>query len=393
MNKQKDNAGIVPTIIFLTLFFLTACTTDIAPVATNSPTVAPVEMPESNWDTLELIAQAEQLSAPSFVHVAEERLFAWTGSQGTEARHFSRGIEGNTQIMALSAYFPQEQQLFPIDRGALMLWLDRTDTDFDLRLQVATFSDTGVALVGPVTVSTQRTRHYSAIALDDRQIRIVWSGGLGEVTNLYLHQVDHFGRPVSGDLLRIDADYPALIQDNSGASHLFWLEDNGRNVYQAEFDEVGDPSLINIERISSANISGTDTINHFSIGFDGVGTYLFWNIRRIDDTQAVLMSYGELDSNNFSVASPLQTNTGQAIQWLNPAQAIQNPLPIVANSDDDLLLLWMEDGLMIETEQIVESGRLIGLPNIHTTEDELAVTWAQITSNGYANLFYSSRSR
>ena len=105
------------------------------------------------------------------------------------------------------------------------------------------------------------------------------------------------------------------------------------------------------------------------------------------------MSYAQLGTNDFSTASALQTDNGQAIQWLNPAQATQNPLPIVANSGDDLLLLWMQDGVILETEQIVESGRLIGLPNILITENTIAVSWAQVTAYAYANLFYSSRRR
>ena len=378
----------------LMLLLLNACTPQAPATATppvTVPTLISADIPETEWDTIELIAQAEQLSAPSFVNIGEETVFSWTGSQGTEARHFSRNVDGNTQIMALSAYFPQQQQLFPIDRGALMVWLDRTDADFDLRLQVGTFSDTGVALVGPVAISNQRTRNYSAIELDERQIRLVWSGGLGEVTNLYLHQVDHFGRPVSGDLLRIDADYPALLRDNLGAIHLFWLEDNGRSAYHAQFDEIGDPALTNIRRITGANISGTDTITHFNVGFDGTQAYLFWNIRRINDSQLVLMSHGQLADERFSLPVPLFTSENQAVQWLNPAQAIQNPLPVVANSGNDLLLLLMQDGAVTETEFIAESGELIGLPNIMVSDAYLAVSWAQPTSFGYANLFYSSR--
>lgn len=393
-----DNAGIVPTIILSSLIFfiLSACTTQAPATATEPatiPTLVSVDIPETNWDGIELIAQAEQLSAPSFLLMNNETLFSWTGSQGSEARHFSRGVAGNTQIMALSAYFPQQQQLFPIDRGALMVWLDRTDEDFDLRLQVGTFSDSGVALVGPVALSNQRTRNYSAITLDVRQVRIVWSGGLGEITNLYLHQVDHFGRPVSGDLLRIDADYPALLRDTDDNIHLFWLEDNGRSAYHAQFDEIGDPSLINIQRIASANISGTDTITNFDVGFDGQQAYIFWNIRRINDSQLVLMSQGQLTDERFSAPLPLLTDEGQAIQWINPAQEIQSPLPLIANSEDDLLILWMQNGNLLETEFIVESGALIGLPSIATSEDSLAVSWAQVTPFGYANLFFSSRSR
>ena len=242
-------------------------------------------------------------------------------------------------------------------------------------------------MVGSVSVSDQRTRHYDAIAIDDEQIRIVWSGGLGEVTNLYLHHIDHAARPISGGTVRIDADYPAMIRDNDGIVHLFWLENNGRDAYHARFDDSAPPVLIDIQRVASSTIAGTDEISDFSAAFDGTHVYLFWNIRRTDDSRVVLMSSGQLSDDRFSTPEIIQTETGETIQWLSPVRDSQNPLPVVANQGDNLLLLWMQDGVLHDSEWIVGSGTLIGLPYIATTNTGVRVSWSQITDNGYANLF------
>lgn len=376
---------IVPFFLIL-IVILTACTTD-SPATTHTP-ASPVELPQSARGTIELIAQAEHLSAPIFTETRNGTLYVWAGSEDGEARHFSRGVNGDSQIVALSADFPLQQELFAGEHGALMLWLDRTDTSIDLRLQAGTLNEGGIAVVGSVTVSDQRTRNYDAIAIDDEQIRIVWSGGLGEVTNLYLHHIDREARPISGDTLRINADYPAMIQDNEGIVHLFWLENNGRDAYHARFDDSATPVLLDIRRVASADVAGTDELSNFSAAFDGMTVYLFWNIRRNDDTRLVLMSSGQLTDERFNSPEALLTETGEAIQWLNPAQETQNPLPIVANQGENLLLLWMRDGELQESEWIVESGHLIGLPYIAETDSGLGLSWSQATGNGYANLLF-----
>lgn len=394
MNKS-DNQFIYRIMLILILWMVSACSfAQTEPTQPSSiPTLASVDIPETDWGTVELIAQAEHIPAPVFLESLNGTIFAWTGAQDGEARHFSRGYQGNSQIMALAAHFPQQQQLFPIDHGALMLWLDRTSTSLDSRLQVGTFSEQGIAIVGAVTVSDHGTRNYDAIALEDRQIRIVWSGGLGEVTNLYLHTVDHGGRPLGGEQIRIDADYPALIQDNNGIVHLFWLENNGRAAYHAQFEETATPQIINSRRIASNNLAGTDAIDNFTVGFDGTYAYLLWNIRRINGERRVLISTGQLADERFSTPIPLLTSDELPVQWATALSDIQNPLPIVVNQGDDLSLLWMQEGILQETEWITSSGQLIGAGYIGSDRNNLSVSWSAPTLNGYANLFYVSRRR
>ncbi|MEO1643651.1 MAG: hypothetical protein AAFR67_00585, partial [Chloroflexota bacterium] len=104
------------------------------------PTLPPVEIPpvlSDGWNTPQLIGQAEQREAPQVALLANEHsVFTWTGAFGTEARHFSRGEDGNVQVMALRAYYPLQQRLFTTDDNILLFWLDRTPENFDLRVQV-----------------------------------------------------------------------------------------------------------------------------------------------------------------------------------------------------------------------------------------------------------------
>ena len=394
--RCKSVVYYAPTMILL-LSILSACNlingdSDSSDVQEHA-TQAEVELPESEWGTVELLGQAEHRTAPVFIDTGLNTIFTWTGSQDNLARHFSRGIQGDSHILDLIAFFPQEQALFPINRGALMLWLDRTNESSDLRLQATTISFDGTRMDGVSPVTTRRTRNYTAIALNQRQLRVVSSGGQGEVTNLYLHHVDDLARPVGDELLVIDADYPALIRDNDDTVHLFWLSNNGRDAYHARFDEIGDPVPVDIQQIARHNVSVTDAAIDFSAGFDGSHVYLLWTIRHIDDTQEVWMSSGLLGDEQFSTPARLMNNRDDTIQWIAPAGETQNPLPVVANSGENLLLLWLQNGTVGEREFMTRGGRLTGVPHIVITEEHITVSWSQPTENGYANLFSLSYSR
>lgn len=383
-------------VLISLLMSLTACgtsTPDATPNASN-PTSEPITLPESAWGTVELIGQAPQLNAPAFAYTATDRIVSWTGLQPNNLiTHYAIGITDERHQLGLPTFYPQQQTLFATNQGALKVWLDRNASESGLRLHASTLDFDGTLQTGIIAVNTQRTRNYDVIQVDTREFRIVASAGLGEITNLYVHQIDDNGRPTGENLLQIDGDHPALLRDNQGQIHLFWLNDNGRNIFQAQFDEVGAPTLINVRRIARTNIDVTDAIIDFSVGYDGSTAYLLWTIRQIDDTRLVLMSNGQLTDERFSTPQRLQTSSGEAVQWATPTQQFQRPLPIVINHEQTLSLMWMDDGRITETEFIAESGRLIGLPQIDTRADRIGVSWAQPTIEGRANLLFVERSR
>ena len=57
--------------------------------------------------------------------------------------------------------------------------------------------------------------------------------------------------------LRIDADFPALLVDESGLV-LFWLEDNGQRAYSAR---LGDNALREIHHIGRVNIGSEEAVD------------------------------------------------------------------------------------------------------------------------------------
>lgn len=379
------------------MIVLVACGTSTPDAPTSIPTpilqtLVPVDLPVSTWGEVELINQAEQTDAPIFTFTSVDRITTWAGAQNGQVTHFTEGITDTQHQLDLPTFFPQQQYLLPTAQGALKLWLDRNNSDFNLRIQASTLAFDGTLETGIIPVNNQRTRNYSVIALNQREFRIVWSGGLGDITNLYLHQIDDSGRPVGGDLLQIDGDHPAMVHDNDGIIHLFWLSNNGRDAFHATFDEIGAPSLINIRRIASHNLEVTDAVTHFNVAFDGTHAHLFWTVRQIDDTQHVWMSSGQLQDDRFQAPSILNVDE-TAIQWINSTSTTQNPLPIVANANDALYVLWFADGNLQSSELISNSGRLIGVPYIDTNETRIGVSWAQATTDGFANLFYVERSR
>ncbi|MEL7435285.1 MAG: hypothetical protein AAFN11_15160, partial [Chloroflexota bacterium] len=292
---------------------------------------------------------------------------------------------------ALRAYYPLQQRLFTTDDNILLFWLDRTAEDFDLRVQVGGFNRGGIAELGPVVLSDQPTRNYSVVPTDDNLFRVVWSGGLGQTTNLYLNQVDAFGRPFGGGRLRIGGDYPALLRAIDGTVHLFWLEDNGRDAYSATFNESNDPVLTDIQRVVTANISGTDIIEHFSLAYDGETVTLIWHVRRVNNTRLVITSSASLanasDASAYTAPEPLRLPDDTVVQWLTPTNSPESNLPVAVHDGRTLSFAQMTDGQLTHIEQLVETGSLIGAPAIASSPRTLALSWAQPSGAGYANLF------
>jgi hypothetical protein len=346
------------------------------------PTLEPLPLPVSLWGELELVSQAEQLAAPAFIPLDTGLFFAWTGSQEGEARLFSRGLNGRTQIMALKAYHPIQQRLFAGADTVLMLWLDRVLNTVDMRLQAALLSENGIAEVGVLTISDLPTRRYSSLMTAADVVTIVYSGSLGQVSNLYLQRIDTFARPFSQERLRIDADYPALIAQAENTL-LFWLENNGEAAY---FGTLRETELIDTRRLVRATIGSQEAVEDFLVGFDGTYIYLFWQIRAWDASRHILMSAGT-PTGEFS--SPIQLDAA----WAIPAEtATVTGLPVALNIGNQLGIAYFSGGAMGEFQPIVESGALLGAPTISLLLDgRLGLAWSQPTNRGFANLLYTEQ--
>lgn len=413
----KSNAASPRNLLFFIFvilgMILSACS-NVSPetaVATpgSLPTLEPVNLPNSAWGNVQLVAQAETLEAPAFLSLPDgSMVFSWTGAQENEARLYSRGVMGNGQIMAFKAYFPFEQDLINYPDGILTLWLDRTDEQENLRLRMGLFSSDGIAKLGPANVSDLRTQRYSAQKLPEDYLYTVWSGGIASVSNLYLQTIDEFMRPIKSKELRVDADYPALLNiDNK--LYLFWLEANGRDVYTAHLE---DDALTDIRRVAQTQIDGSIAIDDFSAAYDGETVYLFWNLRLPDDSREVLFSTGLPDKGDFSPPTALgisaagdigvQTpyklsdvhgaalSDGNRVSWASPVSDAEDMLPVAVNLGEELGVAFFQKGQLVAYQSVVQSGKLIGLPNLQIINQvNLALSWSAPSTRPYANLFFT----
>lgn len=410
--REGVNSRLTPLFMVIILVFITSACSNApetpAPTQSSLPTLEPVDLPVSAWGNVELIAQAESREAPDFLALDDGAIvFSWTGAQENEARLYSRGVMGNGQIMTLKAFFPFEQELFTNPEGIMVLWLDRTAEEEDLRLQMGLFNRDGIATLGPGNVSTVRTQRYSA-AKYDSYLYTVWSGGIGSVSNLYLQTIDSLLRPITQKDLRVDADYPALLNIEDEL-YLFWLEDNGRDVYTARFE---DEALNSIRRITRTRLDGTIAIDDFSVGLEGEIVYLFWNLRYPDGSRQVLFSVGQAEEGDFSTPKPLgiraaddasfdmpyvltdihgaELSEDNIVSWTKPASGAKEMLPVAVNLGEELGVAFFQEGELVAYQAVVQSGTLIGLPNLRIiNKSHLALSWAQPSNRAYANLFFT----
>lgn len=372
--------------LLLLIVLLAGCAANPAPTVTPSPD----PLPESAWANVEHIGSAEQSAAPALLVTDSGVVLAWNSADESEARHFVRGVDGVARIVALKAWHPFMQTLLPATPGQLLLlWLDRTQQAEELHLQAGIIASTAVAELGPNPVSNLPTRFYTALPVTNGAL-LVWSARLGAVNNLYADIVDRQARPSETLELRRDADYPALVQDNSGTIHLFWLESYGRQVYHATIADADQPALDGITPLTATRLIGvTDSIEGFYAAFDAEQAHFFWNVRHADGTRMVLTSAGDLETMQFTEIRPLEISAdGVVAAWAIPLPGQHDRLPVAVQDGATLGVLWLEDGAVAEYQAVVETGTLIGAPAIARDDTgTLYLAWSAAQAEHAANLY------
>lgn len=392
------------------IWLLSACTpAPIPPTITPIPTPTPTPR-SSAWGDVELVAQAEQTHAPDILSWFGGKLLVWTGADNNEARHYMQG-RTQTSILALKAFYPFEQQLYPADTNDVrMLWLDSTERDSrELRLLAGVVSQDAVAEFGPNPVSQIRTRHYDGLVQNDNRLLAIWSGGTGVINNLYINHIDVRGRPTSATLVRQSADYPVIVQSSLGIE-VFWLQDNGRDAYRSRYlPNIEPPSLQEPQGLTRLGREYNDlAIENFYVGMDSTHMYLFWQMWAVDGTRQVLFSSGSIADNDFSDPAPLaitpdetrtvQTtynsgtvyaaqNDGMTAEYAIPLKGQHSVLPIAISMDNRLGIAYFADGQLLGYQDVVQTEALIGEPSIEADRDRhLYLAWSEPTEFGYADL-------
>jgi hypothetical protein len=355
-----------------------------------APAVTPQASP---WGTPRLLGTAASLYAPALLADSARAWYVWSQSLEGEPRHAAVVGPSAVTILALKALHPYQHRLLPASPGsAHLLWLDRADAGDDgFRLQAALLGSAPLALIGPTVLTRGHVSHYSALALADGWVRVVWAEGPPGAERLMTSQIDPAGRAQFAASLGRAGTYPALRQTTDGRIYLHWAADRG--IWQAELANetltatqriLDAPALARGERLEGVTATSTQPPT------------LWWQIVAADGTPRTLIS--ALRQGTWHAPRPLsiapqttanrQTgyNSGttssagwgaQAVGWAAPLPQIADILPAAVTLGDTLAVLYLHEGAPYAYQPLLAAGPLYSAPSISANQDRhLFVAWA-----------------
>jgi hypothetical protein len=368
----------------------------------------------SLWGEMTLLGQTEQSQSPAIWSQSERTVAAWIGADQTGVHQDIRVLSGGTLsdrvVLPLPPVHPYEQQIAPALGDAVhFLWLDLDDPSNETRLFSAYvgLSPTPHVERGPIRVSDQRTLRYAIVPNPDGSLWAVWSGGLLSEPSLYAQYLDPLSRPQPPRKLIDNADSPALARANDGTVYLFWLQAASpsriKTVYRAH---LGDGVIDAPQAITQTPpLNRGDQLMDLRAGLDAMHGYLIWNVQRADGTMETWLSSGALSAKTWSSPTRLGVqwttkttfetgfNGGAArpalagdhwLRWASPAAGQFDLLPLAAQVDDSLALVYLRGGAIVGYQEIAPlSLGLIGAPALLTGADRhFTLAWSQPTSAG-----------
>jgi hypothetical protein len=277
---HRGKAVFLPAVGCLLLWMLAGCT---------SPSTSAGQAAEtrSAWGPILTLGEAEYAAAPTIALSDDGAAFAWVGADASgvhqDGRVWAAGQLDETVVLPLPPRNPFALQTFAAGPDRLHhLWLDQNGTR-ELRLYSALLSLPLAVERGPIEITEQATRRYTASRTAEGGLWVVAAGGLDYAPALYAHRLDEAGRPRLENVYQIasEADYPALTQTSDGSLLLFWLGTADNRVYRGvllpngQLDAVA--GLGNAPALDSA-----DRLESFRVALDLTHTYLFWNVITAD---------------------------------------------------------------------------------------------------------------
>ena len=370
----------------------------------------------SHWGEIVTLAQAEQSDASAILPVNNDLVTAWVELRDDEEvvqvmrnYDFEQSTESFTQ--SIVSIYSHTQRIFPASSNFLhLLWLDAQHDDISAgqRLWSVPISSELVVERGQILLSDVQVYRYTALSSVDNGVTIIFSGGIVAEPALYIQQIDRAGRPnLLPERIQFNGDYPALIQTNDGLIHLFWMRATDDAIFYAN---LHDGVLENIQNIGDfSELNRGDRIHNFSIGVDGSHFYLFWNVTRVDSSHETWYSSVSIGQNSISTPQqlgvtiipdvPFETgfNGGAGIiaslgdnwtNWAVPLDQQFNTLPLVAQINDTLSIIYFQNGDVVGYQEVVTlAHNLIGLPQFKTDINRhLYLSWSEPTEGQYANL-------
>lgn len=413
IDSVRDKACLVPTLpILLFLNFLfTACTP-----TTTMLSITPTPVPHTAWGDIQTIGQASYAPAPNVLTHNGDVLMSWVGEDDERVfqairRWHDRQLDA-VAIPVLDSRSPFEQRIFPADQDGLhLLWMDSEPETEQIKLFSAYLDNTLTTIIAPDPVANQQVTHYTAISDIDDALWVVWSGGLLAEPSLHVVRIDGLGRPMFPERLTLDGDYPVFAKTLDNQTFLFWISQVNQRVMCAEFV---DGDIQNMHAISYLpDRDASDRLVEFSVMFDRTHQYLFWNITRDDGRAETFYSTIPLNSDDTATPQPMTitVDTSGTIQtgfnsgtvhtavsagdavlaWARPLDEAADTLPIVAQRDTEIGVVYMQGGAIVGYQALTDVGHLLGSPHITTDRDRhLYVTWSQPTAYGVSDLNFTS---
>lgn len=295
----------------------------------------------------------------------------------------------------------------------LATWIDR-DASGISTLYAAQVDRQGASLFGALAVSNSAVTRYDLIDMPVGGAWAVWSAAVSGEPTLVASRLDAAGRPRLPQLLKLDADYPALTTLNNGDVLLFWLQGEAQDLYRARLVDTGLTDLVQVSAAPWVGAAG-DLLVGLSAGVSGTHGYVaFQTLTNAGHPRALLVS-GPLDRPGWGTAQPVtplineepfQTgfNHGVAFNaasaadapeasWIAPARGQYDLMAAAAVVENRLNVLYFAQGTLVGAQDVTSlpSG-LIAAPTL-TVDDERDLTLAWWQPGFDAALLYAISSR
>jgi hypothetical protein len=377
---------------------LCACNPTSSPTPTATPYMA-------LWGQVVKLGEAPTIFAPTVLEHGQT-WFGWTTPQENQVRHIASFVGRSPRILALDAWNPFAYQILPADENAThWLWLDRTAESSGFFLQSAIVDNTLIAQVGVNQVSRSPVTQFTAIPVEGGAVRVLWQETLNVgVHQLWTTEIDVLGRFKFATPVREDAELPTFVEDNLGTVWLFWVE--GYRIWRGQWlnNQLQDARPL----LTMPYIASGERLDAWHVALDNTRIYVFWQMIDMNQRPYTLFAHGTQNPQTWSTPQKLSMNLQSAtvqtgfnsgtvfvatestdfVGWATPLSGQHNSIAVVATLNDDLVMVYLQNGEILGGQILTQVGQLFSAPNIVTDGlNNLTLTWARPSFADRAELF------
>jgi hypothetical protein len=376
----------------------------------------------SRWGPVIDLGEAALTGAPALWVTSEQVAAAWVTAPDATGEHLLRPVAGDeagkATALPLPVRQPERVRLVPLSSTAAhLLWVDVpfNQPSESPRLWGALLSDAPRLERGEIPLTDGQVYHYDAVRRSATETLVVWSDGLPAEPTIRVRVMDSRRRLGPVHTLVSDGDWARLLPLNDGTLRLYWLDGARRNVLGGAYtnDAINEARVITPLPL----LDPGDRLTGFEVGADAGHVYLFWHITRAAGTFETWYSSSLLDVTAWRDPAPLAIsppvggalvtgfNGGMAqvvapgerpVRWAAPLEGQFDALPLAAQVEDTLGVLYMARGEVIGYQPVVTlpPPGLIGAPGLAVDRDRhLYLTWAQPALDAPAALLLTKTRR